>query len=126
MPVGMFAPDKEDNLLIYWAGHGVKEGPLWLDRTIPNEQVAGLFRKMAEEKRFRKALFIIETCYSGRIGEACRNIPHLLCITAANTDETSKVKNYSYSLGTWLSNSFTDAILEEFAFRPDKMWLIWI
>lgn len=120
MPVGIFAPDKEDNLLIYWAGHGVKEGPLWLDRTIPNEQVAGLFRKMAEEERFRKALFIIETCYSGRIGEACRNIPHLLCITAANTDETSKVKNYSYSLGTWLSNSFTDAILEEFAFRPDK------
>lgn len=41
--------------------------------------------------------------------------PGLLCLTAANADETSKVNGYSYALHTWLSNSFTDALLDEFA-----------
>lgn len=106
------APDSIDNVLVFWIGHGERSGLKWLDKTVTPEQTAGAFNGIANEKRFRKLLFIIEACYAGKIGEECVGIPGLLCITAATADETSKVNHYSYRLGTWLSNSFTDALID--------------
>ena len=110
--------DSTANLLVYWVGHGTPEGPVWAGNVIQAAQVADLFRGLASLRRFRKSLFVMETCYAGKVGEACREIPGLLCVTAANADETSKVNRYSYELRTWLSNSFTDALLEEFISAP--------
>lgn len=107
--------DSTTNLLVYWAGHGTPEGPVWANDPVPSAQISELFRELARQRRFRKALFVMETCYAGKTGESLRGIPGLLCLTAANADETSKVNRYSYTLGTWLSNSFTDALLDEFA-----------
>lgn len=106
------SPGAYDNVLVFWVGHGEPEGLKWLENTIPAEQIAGVFKTLSHEQRFRKLLFIIEACYAGRVGEYCAGIPGLLCITSALPDETSKVSNYSYPLKTWLSNSFTDALLE--------------
>lgn len=108
-----------DNLVVYWAGHGDPEGPRWLDRTIPAGQAARFFRRLSEARSFRKSLFILETCYAGKVGEALEGIPGLVCLAAAQADETSKVNSYSAELHTWLSNSFTDALLDAFAARPD-------
>lgn len=116
-----FTPDSLDNVLVFWIGHGEPSGLKWMDETIPAEQVAEVFNGIAAKRRFRKLLFIIEACYAGKTGEACENIPGLLCITAATADETSKVSNYSYRLETWLSNSFTDALLEYLVSSPTDM-----
>lgn len=116
---GMMKPSATDNLLVYWAGHGDPEGPRWLDRTIPAGEAARFFRRLSEARSFRKSLFVLETCYAGKVGEALEGIPGLVCLAAAAADETSKVNSYSAELHTWLSNSFTDALLEAFAARPD-------
>lgn len=109
-----------DNLLVYWVGHGNPEGPEWLGETLAPSRIGTFFRQLAEMRCFRKSLFVMEACYAGKVGEACRDIPGLLGIMAANGNETSKVNSYSYLLRTWLSNSFTDALLEEFALRYDN------
>lgn len=113
------APSAPDNLLVYWVGHAEAEGPRWLDARLQAAETGRFFRRLSEAGAFRKALVLVETCYAGKIGEACEGIPGLLCITAAGPDETSKVNTYSYELRTWLSNSFTDALLDAFAHRPD-------
>jgi hypothetical protein len=50
--------------------------------------------------------FAIETCYSGRWGEALRGIPDVLVLTAANPYESSKADVHSRELGVYLSNAF--------------------
>ncbi len=111
--VGAFCSGNTDNLIVYWVGHGEPQGLKWLEKLVPVNVVAEMFSEMAKENRFRKLLFILETCYAGRVGECCKEIPGLLCLTAANGDETSKVSNHSEYLHTWLSNSFTDALFEQ-------------
>lgn len=108
-----------DNLVVYWVGHGKPEGPQWLDETVPADEVARFFARLARMPGYRKTLFMLETCYAGRVGEALTGTPRLLCLAAAGADETSKGSVYSGELRTWLSNSFTDALLDAFAARPD-------
>lgn len=110
-----------DNLLIYWCGHGSLDGPVWMDKVVPVGEVAAVLERLANEKRFRKALFAIETCYSGQIGFACKEkeIPGLLCLTAANEMEKSKTSRYSTEMNIWLSNSFSDALIEQFYENPE-------
>lgn len=109
---GKFKMDSTVNLLIYWAGHGEKEGLKWLDKTISPTEITETFSNMARQKRFRKALVLIEACYSGKVGKALEGIPGLLCVTAANENETSKASKYSATLSAWTSNCFTDALLD--------------
>lgn len=116
-----FAPDSLDNVLVFWIGHGEPAGLKWLDKTIPAKRIAEIFKDMAAERHYRKLLFLIEACYAGKVGEACEKTSGLLCITAATADETSKVSNYSYQLRTWLSNSFSDALLEYLASSPTNI-----
>lgn len=108
-----------DNLVVYWVGHGKPEGPQWLDETIPAAQVARFFARLAGKPGYRKTLLMLETCYAGKVGEALEGTPRLLCLAAAGPDETSKGSVYSGELHTWLSNSFTDALLDAFAARLD-------
>lgn len=112
---GDFHPRKEDNLFVYWAGHGVETGPKWLNETIPAYQVADLFGQLS----FRKLFLAMETCYAGVVGKACadRNIKGMICITAANDKETSKASVTGLSDQIWISNSFTDNLLLELASR---------
>lgn len=113
--------DPTDNLLVYWCGHGSLEGPVWQDQIIPAGEIASLFDRLANEKRFRKTLFAMETCYSGQIGLACKEkeIPGLLCLTAANEMEKSKTNRYSTEMNIWLSNSFSDALTDQLNKSPD-------
>lgn len=108
-----------DNLFVYWCGHGHPRGPLWLEKIIPAEEVAALFKRLADEERFRKVLLTIETCFSGQIGIQCEGIPGVLCLTAANELETSKVSRYSTEMNIWISNSFSDALIAQFATGQD-------
>lgn len=107
-----FTPDSTGNLLVYWSGHGTPEGLNWLESTVETDEIAALFGNLAENGRFRKALLFVEACYSGNLGLSCHTIPGLLCITAANENETSKADRYSPLYGAWMSNSFSDVLLE--------------
>lgn len=116
-------PGKVDNLFIYWAGHGEPEGPKWLDKTISAEQVADFLKQLSDNHYYRKLFLAIETCYSGRVGMACadRNIAGLLCMAAANDKETSKTSKTNASGDLWISNSFTDNLLEQLSTAGDKL-----
>lgn len=107
-------PGLNDNLFVYWAGHGEPEGPYWLNKIIPSNEVADFFSRLSEKKCFRKLFFAMEACYAGKVGLCCedRDIKGMLCITAANEKETSK----AYAIGTsgvWISNSFSHALIEQ-------------
>lgn len=107
-----YKTDSTGNLFVYWAGHGDRTGLKWLDSSVSPAAITQVFSEMAVQKRFRKALVIIESCYSGIVGKALEGIPGLLCITAANDIETSKASKYSAELSVWTSNSFSDALLD--------------
>lgn len=113
------SPGPNDNLFIYWCGHGSSAGPVWDERLVPAKDVASLLKRLSVEERFRKVLFAIETCFSGQIGLESEGIPGLLCLTAANELETSKVSSYSTSMSIWMSNSFSDALIDQLTANPD-------
>lgn len=109
---GILPSDSTTNLLVYWVGHGTPNGLQWADQTVRADEIGSFFNTLAKERRFRKALLLFDTCYSGMVGAKCEDIPGLLCITAANAMETSKANRYSPFYNTWMSNSFSDALLD--------------
>ena len=68
---------------------------------------------MNAEKAYRKSLWLVETCYSGSVMQACEGFPGILAITAANANETSKADIFSSDLGVWMSNRFTYTFRDE-------------
>lgn len=99
------------NLFVYWVGHGELDAIHWLDQRIAPKDIAALFKDTEGKNSFRQAFLAIETCYGGQVGEACKGIPGLLCMTSAHAKETSKASNHSFTYGAWLSNSFSDALM---------------
>lgn len=108
-------PGSRDNLFVYWAGHGVPQGPMWLNQVIPTAEVRTFFEKLSEKHCFRKLFFAMEACYAGRVGKSCEGISGMLCLAAANEDETSKTSLTDPTGMLWISNSFTDALLNQLA-----------
>lgn len=111
------------HLLVYWAGHGEPEGPRWGDKVIPPSQVADFFQALYKTRSYIKAFVAMETCYAGQVGKACydKKVPYLLCMTAANENETSKASMTDASGQVWISNSFTDNLLQQLASGNDKL-----
>lgn len=65
----------------------------------------------------------METCYAGQVGKACydQEVPDLLCMTATNENETSKASMTDASGQVWISNSFTDNLLQQLISDADKL-----
>lgn len=112
--------DENDNVLVFWSGHGMKGELNWgneshgFDETLAMNVVS----QMAEQKHYRKLLFLIETCYSGSVAAACEGIPGVLLITATNENETSKADVYNEKKGVWMSNRFTSTLQEQISSNP--------
>lgn len=116
---GSLRSDAGDNILFFWSGHGNRGEWLWgEDDVVSDDLVSETFSRMASEKRFRKMLCLIETCYSGSVAERCVGIPGLLMIKAANGYETSKADRFSNELGIWMTNRFTSVLLDHLDKRP--------
>lgn len=117
---GTLGSETGDNVLFFWSGHGSKGEWMWgEDDAVTAELVSETFRKMASEKKFRKMLCLIETCYSGSVAEKCVGIPGLLMITAANGNETSKADRFNNDLGVWMTNRFTSVLLDRIGKNPE-------
>lgn len=104
-------PDEGSNIFFFWSGHGGdKEGPLWGDEDARDyfgkQRIKDIVTALHEQNKYRRMFFAIETCYSGRWGEALRGIPDVLVLTAANPYESSKADVHSRELGVYLSNAF--------------------
>lgn len=101
---------KNDNLFIFWCGHGSPNYLSWGSYGIVyGWQIRDLLQEMNQARRYRKILFAMDACYSGTIGKACEGIPGVLFITAANAYEPSKADMKDPEMGVWLSNGFTRA-----------------
>lgn len=110
----------EDNILLFWSGHGTKGEWLWGEEdALSADRVSETIREMASEHRFRKMMCIIEACYSGSVAKHCEGIPGLLMLTAANGEETSKADYYNIDLQVWMTNRFTSCLLEKINHDPN-------
>lgn len=108
---------KGTDVLLFWSGHGSRNGVLqWGSGTVDAEA----FRSMIEkaESNYRKMLVVLETCYSGSIGEVCEGLPGALFLCAAMNGETSIADVYDETLGVYLSNGFTRAFRESVTAFP--------
>lgn len=113
-------PTKNDNILVFWSGHGRssdngKTGDLCWNfeqpkKSFNNEVFVNLLNAM--QGKYRKMLWLIETCHSGAVAQYCGSYPGVMCIAAANPLETSKCDIHDEVLGTWRSNRFTSTITE--------------
>ncbi len=110
---------ENDNIFIYWCGHGMSNSLAWGEKLMSSQYLAYLFRKMSEQKQFRKIFFALDACYSGTIGRACEGIPEILVMTAANPFEPSKADMKDPEMGIWLSNGFTRAFEETLSETTD-------
>ncbi len=101
--------DEDDNVFIFWSGHGSKGQLQWLEerKGFTRELAEETFSTMYEKKCYRKVLCMVETCYSGSVFTAIEGLPGMLAFTAANANESSKADVYNCDLDVWMSNRFT-------------------
>ena len=110
-----------DNVFIFWSGHGMPKYLCWNQTAdaLSGDDLRNTFSEMHQQKRYRKLLMMVETCFSGGVVEACEGIPGLLFFTAANGDETSKADIFNEELNVWMSNRFTSTCIEQLSAQPD-------
>lgn len=113
----------QTNILFYFVDHGSPKGLLIEGENDNSYYVTPkLFKsklqELADSVQFRQLLIVIEACYSGIMGaEVDFNAP-IMCITSANSYESSKAINYSNTLNTWLSNNFSYHLFNELVDNP--------
>ena len=108
-------PDADDNVLVFWSGHGSPGSLNFGDR---QSMTYDRMRDILTNTPHRKLLMAVEACYSGGLGEACAGLPGCLFITAANPYETSHADVWSEDVGVYLSNGFTRGFQEAIGTNP--------
>lgn len=116
-------PTASSDVFFFWSGHGGnREGPLWgnedADQYFGTERIKTIVTQMNEQDMYRRMMFAIETCYSGKWGQALTGLPDVLVLTAASPYETSKADIYDRDLGVFLSNAFAYTLREEVSKNP--------
>lgn len=112
--------DCDDNVLLFWSGHGERGNWVWReDDAFSAEQLRETLQQLEQGKKYRKLLGLIETCYSGSMGQITEGIPGVLFVTAANEQETSKAECYNTDLGVWMTNRFTTTLLDCIETNPN-------
>ena len=123
-----------DNVFFFWSGHGADSGgPLWGNEDsrepFSTQRIRSIIAEMAGDgtqivnsqssnRKYRRLMLALESCYSGQWGEALTGIPDVIVLTAANAFETSKPDIYDTDMGTYLSNAFSRAFLRTVGGNP--------
>lgn len=124
--------DEHSNIFIFWSGHGTNDNgnPAlgqfeWLSEIhgFTTELMKETFTEMKENKRYRKVLFVAETCYSLSVLNGIEGIEGVLGFAAANGNETSFADVYRTDLRVWLSNRFTRNFVEKILENPDVKYV---
>ena len=107
---------KNTNVLFFWSGHGKYDGMIkWSSGDITAQQIHQALQ--GAQDNFRKLLFVMETCYSGSVGENLPGIPGLLMLTAAAPGEKSHADVLEGNI--YLSNAFTRVFCDQVEKNPD-------
>ena len=114
----VISPRSDSNVFFFWSGHGgSREGPLWGNEDsyvyFGMDRIRSIVDAMAKENKYRRMMFAIETCYSGKWGVALEGTPNVLVLTAANPKESSKADVHDRDLGVYLSNAFARTFRRE-------------
>lgn len=116
--------DSSSNVFFFWSGHGgSQEGPLWGNENARTyfgaARIKDIITQMDAANMYRRMMLAIETCYSGKWGEAITGLPDVLVLTAANAFETSKADLFDQQLGVFLSNAFARTFRTQLGAEPD-------
>ena len=120
----VITPTSSSDVIFFWSGHGGNtEGPLWgnedATQYFGQQRIRDIVEQMNDNDMYRRMFFAIETCYSGKWGEALEGIPDVLILTAATPLETSKADIYNTKLGVYLSNAFARTFRRQIIQKPD-------
>lgn len=112
---------QNDNLFVFWSGHGVPGALSWNDNAyaVTGSMLLSALSQMYNAHTYRKVLMMVEACYSGGVLQQCAGIPGMLFITAANGDETSKADIFNDSMRVWMSNRFTSTFIQQITANRD-------
>lgn len=107
---------KGTNVLLFWSGHGYYNNKInWGEEAyISSAEIHSILQNAQDN--FRKLFFVMETCYSGSVGEDMPGIPGVLLLTAAAPGETSHADVLEGNI--YLSNAFTRVFREEVEANP--------
>jgi hypothetical protein len=101
---------KSTNVLLFWSGHGAYNKMLnWGDTYITSDEINTILT--GAQPNFRKLFCVMETCYSGSVGENLPEIDGLLMLTACAPGEKSHADVIDGNI--YLSNAFTRVFREE-------------
>lgn len=113
----VISPGEQDNVIVFWSGHGNHGELLWGDNQgLSATEAEELFRTLHERGAYRKMMWIVEACYGGSVMSSCTGIPGIMGITSAGEWETSK-PDIPYK-NVWLSNRFTYTLLNTLYTTP--------
>lgn len=105
--------DSNTNVLVYWSGHGAPNFLAWGEKSaFTYSQMEATLNELHESAKYRKMLWLIEACFSASVCAAAEDseIPGVMCITAANENETSKADIYNNDYGVYMTNRFTEIL----------------
>ncbi|MGN0257888.1 MAG: C13 family peptidase [Bacteroides sp.] len=116
--------DAHSNLLFYWSGHGYPGYFSWLDIAdhFTTDMLSQTLTTMQAESRYRKFLICTESCFSSSVVKAAQGIPGVLSIASATETESSLSDNYSIACHTWLSDRFSNNLVECMSQTPEMTY----
>lgn len=110
-----------DDILIFTSGHGTPEGMVFNGdggESLTPLFWQSVFEKMHQKNNYRLVFWAVESCYSGKIGQAI-STPGIMLMTAANPYETSKADQYDVDLKSWIADRFAFFINNSIANEPE-------
>ncbi len=112
--------DQHTNVLVFWSGHGARGEFNWLKAKtgFTHDLMAQTLTQLSAQQKYRKMLWLIETCYSSSVAKASVGVPGVLCFAAADELEVSFADIYSQELGAWMTNRFTRNMTEAVTDNP--------
>lgn len=114
----VFNTTHSSNIFVFWSGHGgAIDGPLWGDDdakySFGTERIKQIVSQMNEERKYRRMMMVVETCYSGLWGKALEGIDNLVVLTSANDIESSHADGYDDNRYIFYRNAFTKTFYDE-------------
>lgn len=99
--------DDDDNVFVYWVGHGLPDVLLWGydEKTVTSSYVKTLQENMVLKGKYRKMMWITETCFSGSVMQGIKGYDGCMAMCSASDNEQSWAENND--IGTWMTNRFT-------------------
>lgn len=121
--------DDQSNVLVFWSGHGClkytrkSDGFIWRGTEVfSDSEFRETLVSMNTQGRYRKMLMLLEPCYSRIMATQANNIPGILSFASAAANESSFADFHSAELGTWMSDRFTNNLVNTLSEKPDQTY----